>query len=274
MLWQRVLTAVVLLVPALAAIFLLPPAGLAVVLLLVAAQAAWEWGGLAQLGGRTGRLGYCALVVAVSSLAVIGLLRYPHWGSTPALLHLALLWWLLAFLWIVRQGRHALVPSPALRLAIGVLVIPAAILGLLVVRSAAWGAAGLLGLFLIVWAADVGAYFAGRAFGRHKLAPAVSPGKTWEGFAGGLAASVLVAAAAAAWLLHPAPQPWATWLVLAAAVAAISVVGDLTESLLKRLAGVKDSGTLLPGHGGVLDRIDSVLAAAPLMAAGLMLVGQ
>lgn len=275
MLRQRVLTAIALLVPALALIFKAPPAGLAVALVVVAALAAAEWARLAQLQAGPGRSAYIALITLLSAAAAAAFLYAPQWHATQPLLAAAALWWLLALGWILRQARvpAPAPPSAAVRLAIGVLVVPATITGLLQMRSGPWGPWGLLTVFGIVWAADIGAYFAGRAFGRHKLAPAVSPGKTWEGFAGGLLAALLVGWAAGTWLAPAPPRPWSIWLGLTAVVAAISVVGDLTESLLKRIAGVKDSGTLLPGHGGVLDRIDSVLAAAPVMALGIGLLG-
>ena len=123
----------------------------------------------------------------------------------------------------------------------------------------------MLFLLLLVWAADIGAFFAGRSFGRLKLAPQVSPAKTWEGVLGGLGAAALVAAAGAWWF----DLPRVAFLSLCLAVALISVVGDLTESMFKRYAGLKDSGSVFPGHGGVLDRIDSVTAAAPLFLLGL-----
>jgi phosphatidate cytidylyltransferase len=132
-----------------------------------------------------------------------------------------------------------------------------------------FGAWRLLFAFALVWAADVGAYFAGRAFGRRKLAPQVSPGKTWEGVLGGLALSLAIAGAAGTWLFRLEGAAWLSFLLLAVAVVLLSIVGDLGESLLKRQAGAKDSGTLLPGHGGMLDRVDSLLAALPAMALGL-----
>ena len=124
-------------------------------------------------------------------------------------------------------------------------------------------------LLLLVWAADVGAYFAGRAFGRHALAPLVSPKKTWEGAAGGVVLAALVAAGGVEWFHRPAGP----FIALAMVTVVASIVGDLTESLFKRNAGLKESGKLLPGHGGVLDRIDSVTAAAPVFALGLGLIG-
>jgi len=124
-------------------------------------------------------------------------------------------------------------------------------------------------LLLLVVAADVGAYFAGRAFGKHKLAPRVSPGKTWEGVAGGLAGASLLALAGALWFELPLPR----FVLLCVLVVMISVVGDLAESLFKRHAGVKDSGSILPGHGGILDRIDSLTAAGPCFVLGMDYLG-
>ena len=127
----------------------------------------------------------------------------------------------------------------------------------------------LLFILLIVWVADGGAYFAGKAFGRVKLAPAISPGKTWEGVVGGFALVTLLAVAVAVWR----DVSIGVLVPFCLAVAAISIVGDLTVSMFKRTAGIKDSGTLFPGHGGVLDRIDSVAAAAPLFVLGLGRLG-
>lgn len=135
-----------------------------------------------------------------------------------------------------------------------------------------YGGEMLLYLLSLVWIADIGAYFSGRRFGKHKLSPAISPGKTWEGFYGGLAANLL-------WIIfvYQLSSGWGLGLVqfilIGIATSLISVVGDLFESVLKRQAGVKDSGKLLPGHGGVLDRIDSVIAASPVFVAGIFLAG-
>ena len=124
-------------------------------------------------------------------------------------------------------------------------------------------------VLLLAFAADIGAFFAGRSFGRVKLAPRVSPGKTWEGVIGGMLLSLAVAWGGAAWFGMPALR----FLPLCLLAAAFSVVGDLTESLFKRASGLKDSGTLIPGHGGVLDRIDSTLAATPVLVTGLIWLG-
>ncbi len=126
---------------------------------------------------------------------------------------------------------------------------------------------------MLVWAADIGAFFVGRKFGRLRLAPHVSPGKTWEGVLGGMIASAIVAVLGSWWFARTFPIPLAQFLPLCLAVVAFSIVGDLTESLLKRFAGVKDSGSLFPGHGGVMDRIDSVTGAAPVLLLGLLMLG-
>jgi phosphatidate cytidylyltransferase len=153
---------------------------------------------------------------------------------------------------------------------VGFLVLVPAGLGLVhLVRLLPDGRLLLLYLLVLIAAADVGAYFGGRAFGRRKLAPHVSPGKTWEGFAAGMLASIIIAALGAALF----DQPFWPWLALCLLVAVVSVIGDLTESMFKRHVGLKDSGTLLPGHGGVLDRIDSLTAAAPTFLLGLLTLG-
>ena len=127
------------------------------------------------------------------------------------------------------------------------------------------GAQWVLFALCLVWAADIGAYVAGRSFGRVKLAPQVSPGKTWEGVLGGLVLAAWLPCGAARWFAVPALE----FVPLCLGVVAFSIVGDLTESLLKRFAGLKDSGTLFPGHGGVMDRIDSLTSAMPVLLLGL-----
>ena len=154
------------------------------------------------------------------------------------------------------------------RLAIGVLVLSAAWLSLLKLKSLESGNAWLLLVLLIVWAADIGAYFSGKRWGKVKLAPNVSPGKTREGVYGGLVAVVVTSLVFALW--NELTGAAIVYLVLLSIIVGfVSVMGDLFESLLKRFTGIKDSGSILPGHGGVLDRIDSILAAAPFFCLGL-----
>jgi phosphatidate cytidylyltransferase len=203
-------------------------------------------------------------------LLVLGLVGLPlmgelTWFSWTMLASGA--WWLVALLWIaLAPGR---VPRAAAALAGALALLPT---WYAVVRiDGHWpqGAQWTLFILVLCVAADTGAFFAGRWFGRVPLAPRVSPNKTWEGVLGGIVLALIVAAAAASWFGVPPVR----FLPLCAGAAAFSVVGDLTESLLKRHVNLKDSGRLFPGHGGVLDRIDSVTAATPVMALGLLWLG-
>ncbi len=183
--------------------------------------------------------------------------------AEPVLL-LSLVWWLVALIWTFRFPTP--IPRAARWLAGAVVLVP-----LYVALLVLYDVDRLLLLFtlVLVWVADSGAYFAGHALGRVKLAPKISPGKTWEGVIGGLVAVALLAVAWSVWQdIRPA-----VLVPLCLAVAILSVVGDLTVSMFKRTVGLKDSGKLFPGHGGVLDRIDSIAAATPLFALGSSWVG-
>jgi phosphatidate cytidylyltransferase len=225
---------------------------------------AWEWSGLCRFESVATRVLY---VIAISVL--LALARVYAWDGAAfcVLMLAALIWWLLAFLWVTLLPGHV---TPAMASIAGILALAPAWLALLRVATE-WphGMRWTLLILGIPVAMDTGGFFAGRAFGRTRLAPQVSPGKTWEGVLGGLALVALLAWFTRRWVGN---QP-AAWLALCLATAALSVVGDLTESLLKRAAGVKDSGRLFPGHGGALDRIDSIVAAAPVMTLGLIWLG-
>jgi len=244
-------------------LFLLPDAWAVLAFGGVFTLGAWEWAGFGALRSALGRICY-TLIVALAFAASW------RWTEDPAhlllLMEAACAWWLIAFLWLwLAPARH----QRLLVLACGlpVLVPPFVALARLQVsaRGFAHGPVVVLCLVLIVCAADIGAYFAGRRFGRRKLAPRVSPGKTWEGVIGGLLMVALLAWGGAAFFKLPAVGA----IAFACCVGIFSVIGDLTESMFKRAAALKDSGALLPGHGGLLDRIDSVTAAAPLYALGL-----
>ncbi len=274
MLKQRIITAVVLLAILLPALFWPSPAPFAVVVLVAIGAAAWEWGRLNGLGQAGSMLAALVCLVMCAASWYAGLLSRP----SPAFWSLAGGLWVLTGAWLLRTGVAGWPRIPqAVRLAGGMLVLWLAWLA--AVQARVIGINFLLSVLSLVWVADIFAYFAGRRFGlkftRRKLAPAISPGKSWEGVWGGMAGVLVLAlawAAADARLQPQAPslytrmadQGW--WLLAIAAVflAAMSVVGDLVESLIKRSAGVKDSSGLLPGHGGVLDRVDALLPTLPL----------
>jgi phosphatidate cytidylyltransferase len=260
---QRVVTGVVLAAAFIAVLFLLPAAATVLVVTALVLAGAWEWSAFLRLRAASLRLSY---------VAVVGALLYVAWRFSSSahvrelLLAVAVLWWLAALLWIVRAPRR--VPPWAAALA-GLLALVPSWLALVLLRQGPRGADWVLFALVLVFVADIGAFFAGRRFGRLRLAPEVSPGKTWEGVAGGVAVSALVAVAGSVRF----GVPLALFLPLCLAVVAFSIVGDLTESLLKRSAGLKDSGSIFPGHGGVMDRIDSITGAAPVLLLGLTLMG-
>ena len=259
---KRIITAVILGGGFLAIALLLPAIATYILLTLLILAGAWEWSGFLRLSSVGLRALYVALVAGL--LPVIWLVAASPEGR-EIVLAVAVVWWVIALVWIAFAPQR--VTSLLAGLA-GLLALVPAWLALLRLRSDL-GAQWMLFTFLLVIAADIGAFFAGRRFGRLRLAPAVSPGKTWEGVLGGIAGGAILAICGSAWFGVPAYA----FVPLCLAVVAFSIVGDLTESLLKRFAGLKDSGTLFPGHGGVMDRIDSVTGAAPVLLFGLTVMG-
>ena len=276
MLGQRVATAGVLLRLVLPSLFAAHPSWFPAIALVRIAAAGWEWGRLNGAGPLASLLlGAAVLLVCVAMLL-------DTWTAPPEA------WWLAAALWIaggalalrLGPGRWPRLPK-ASRWAVGLLLLSAAWLA--IGQSRTIGVNFLLSVFALVWAADIAAYFSGRAFGRRKLAPSISPGKSWEGVIGGMVGVFLLAAL---WIvadrrgtfdsaslytqLFDRWGPAVTVLALAG-LTGLSVVGDLVESLVKRAAGAKDSSGLLPGHGGVLDRVDALLPVCPA-ALALMLI--
>jgi len=261
---KRVITAVVLAAAALAILLGLPPPATVILVTAVLLAGAWEWSAFLRLRTTALRVGY-VLLIMVLLYAVWRLCATPEAGQV--VLGVALLWWLAALVWIAFAPQRVATWSAALA---GVLALVPAWFALVRLRYAPQqGAEWVVFALILVWVADIGAFFCGRRFGRVRLAPVVSPAKTWEGVLGAMAVSAVVAVLGGLWF-H---LPLAVFLPLCLVAVAFSIVGDLTESLLKRFAGVKDSGTVFPGHGGVMDRIDSLTGAAPVLVLGLMVLG-
>lgn len=273
MLKLRVLTAVVLVPLALFLVWGLPAEALGIGVGVILLLGAWEWTRLIHLEGTGGRL---AFVTGVA-VFIAGEWLYLGFSIDPVpLLLLALGWWCVAFLWLQRFARRPETAPPPMvgRIAAGVLLCGLPWYAVMLVQKAdVHGPFWVTFLFLLVWGADTGAYFAGKGFGRHRLAPTVSPGKTWEGVLGGAALGIglvlVYAWAGAAYGFGPRTPAWVAMLLLAVVGVGFSVAGDLFESMIKRQHGVKDSGGLLPGHGGILDRIDGMIATAPVVALGV-----
>ncbi len=277
MLKTRIITAAVLIPAVLAALFMLPPKVWGFVVLDIILVAAYEWARLAALPRWLDNLFMFAVFIVPAQLLLTEAAGFDRgWSSNvvyTACGLASLFWILIAPPWVMARW-----PTQA--------KIPMAILGVIVLVGT-WTAVVqlqarspwlVLAAMAIVWIADTAAYFSGRAFGRHKLAPVVSPGKSWEGVFGAWIAVAIYAAALvpladrAGYHGAVTPAAIAAWIAFVVALASISVVGDLFESLLKRHAGVKDSGSLLPGHGGILDRTDALLAAMPIAAVAAQLM--
>ena len=264
MLKQRVITALLMMATFLSVLLIFPEYVFFGFLSVVLLVAAWEWADLASLSGAASRLAYVG-AAAIASGAVLWYLGWPFDADRFRLVSIvAGTWWALALLWIQSYPSSAIIwGARPMRLLMGLVVMIPAWLACLYLRAQIDGQWLVLFLVLLVAGADVGAYFVGRKFGRRKLAPRVSPGKSWEGVLGGLVFSVLVCAVFYACF---GGELWKLLLLVVIPAALVSVVGDLLESMVKRHRGVKDSSQLLPGHGGVLDRVDGLLAAAPVFA--------
>lgn len=277
MLRQRVITALVLLALLLPALFASSPLPFALFTGVLISAAGWEW---ARLNGFT------ATLPAVASGALLAVLCGAFWRHLPlmgpagGLWNVGLLAWIVGGALVLRAGPGGWPKwPPVLRWALGLGLLWLAWAALAQARTI--GINFLLSVLCVVWMADIAAYFFGRAFGRNKLAPTISPGKSWEGVQGGMCGVVLLAVgwiavegqynfgSASVFLLLQQKHGWGGLLLAALLLAALSVVGDLFESLVKRAAGAKDSSNLLPGHGGVLDRVDALL---PVLPAALALI--
>ncbi len=264
MLRQRVVTGLILVLMTLGAVFLLPKAVFSILVLCVILSAAYEWTRLAGPSESLLCFFYLFIVAVVFSLGWAFVIDD---GMLPWFL-VSVVWWAVVSIMLVSYHPDMAGQKwvrPGLQIAGVITLVPA---GLALIQLRETHASLLVFLFLIVWVADSAAYFTGKYFGKTKLSPDISPGKTREGVVGGLLA-IIPLALLGSWILELPLYIWVYFLVLSLFVAIASIIGDLFESLLKRIANVKDSGTMLPGHGGVLDRIDSITAAAPLFVIGL-----
>lgn len=265
MLKTRIITALCLAAGLLVALFLLPPEGTATVFTAIAAIAAWEWAGLLKTGAGNRKLYAALTLIPCAALLTAGMpvaLLTPLWS-------LALVFWLLLVpLWFSKRWP---LKADVLGFLVGwLLLVPSWAAMVMLQKRSPWL---LLAAMALVWVADIAAYFVGRAWGRHKLAPLISPGKTWEGVAGAVLAVEaygLLLGATTGFLTAPHEFAFAAIALLLAT--AVSILGDLFESLAKRQAGEKDSSQLLPGHGGVLDRIDSLTSTLPLVCLARLLI--
>jgi len=284
---HRIITAVVLAPAVIAAIFYLPLIYFAGLLLIIMAIGAWEWGPLMGFSNVIRRL----VFVLVTVFLISTLWRYfplEHlWINESTLqqsiiyiLWGAVAWWILSAILTFLYPRYSKFWSShrSIRALFGWLTLVPTWLAFIVLRSSEYssdmlhGAQLLMFLFLMVWSADVGAYFVGKSMGKHKLLPNVSPGKTMEGFIGGvICACILIGIAG--FIMNWNVEQFLLVLPITVLITTVSVLGDLNESMFKRQAGIKDSGSILPGHGGILDRIDSLTATAPIYALCYALIG-
>jgi phosphatidate cytidylyltransferase len=274
MLIQRILTAIVLIPLVIIALFFAPLSIFSYLIIAVCVLAAWEWSNFLGIVAPPQKLIFMLLSIALLSFLYL----IPIESSLKSKLFanivcLSIIWWLVALFLVTCYPNSAKYwsKSIAVKLLFAVFTLIPFFVGMLELRSINYsvncytGAVWLLYVFVLVWACDTGAYFAGRAMGKHKLAVKVSPGKTIEGFIGGVSLAVLISLVA--YLTGYFNIDFIKFLFSSLLAILVSVLGDLTESMFKREAGIKDSGNLIPGHGGVLDRIDSLTAAIPVFAA-------
>jgi phosphatidate cytidylyltransferase len=279
MLKQRIITALILAPLALYAILFLPIFWFEIAIAGVVGIGAYEWAAMAGVTARPKKLVFMvaafAICIGLSTIVDASIIWYQgqlH-GLYRFILTVAVIWWLLSLAMVLAYPKYSKVwrDSKIVRTIFGALTLIPTWVAVIALRTSLhdvdpfYGASLIFYVLGIVWAADIGAFFVGVKFGRHKLRPNVSPGKSLEGLLGGIAASFAIIAFAA---LHYQVEPSRIWLHLAigGVTVAVSALGDLNESMLKRCAGIKDSGKILPGHGGVLDRIDSLTAAFPVFA--------
>ena len=276
MLKQRVITALILAPLVIWGVFSLPAFYFSLFILFIVALASWEWGHLSGISGKL-PLG----VYTVASLCALSLLLWfadIQQNQFYILLTISVIWWLNRVVRIINykaKAEAAVALEQGINIPVAMSILVSIIIpfySLIYLRNEYSLHGYLFYLLLLIWGADIFAYFAGKHFGKRKLAPHVSPGKTWEGAYGAMAGT-LVCSVSGSYIFEFPINDAIIFFVLSLVVVVISIFGDLSESLYKRQSGVKDSGNILPGHGGILDRVDSLIAAAPFYIIGLLISG-
>lgn len=257
-------------------IFFLPIEAFAYFIGFIVTIAAWEWANLAGYTSPLIRIGYAALVAG--SVFAVGYFMALDSSISSVVLAVGAVWWFIACLLVIQYpSRVAIWQAKPVRAVLGLFVLIPMWVGFMILKSQQHSSLIIVYVMLLIWGADTGAYFAGKAWGKAKLAPNVSPGKSWAGFWGGLATTGLIAVifslSVNQWLRPMTLEDFSLLAIITFVTAIISVMGDLVESMMKRHRGIKDSSKLLPGHGGVLDRIDSMAAAVPVFAFVMLLLG-
>ena len=266
MLKQRVITAIILASVMISAVIFLSTKILALMLAVIICIAAWEWAACAGFYTMTQKVVYVSFIL-LCMIACLILLDKP---MVLIVIACGLIWWFVAMFLVVRyqMNKNINLSSSFMKAVIGGVILIPAWLSLILIHSNTYGVSLMLFLFFLIWLADSAAYFSGRKFGSKKLASNVSPGKSWEGVYGALSMSLLFGASYA-FYTDMKFMVAVYFILLVFITASFSIIGDLVESMFKRMAGIKDSSRILPGHGGVLDRIDSLTSAAPVFFAGL-----
>lgn len=273
---QRVITALILAPLMIGGIFFLPIEQFAYFIGFIITVAAWEWANLSGYTSPAIRFVYAGLVAAAVFVTAYFINSYPELHSV--ILAVGAFWWLIAcFLVMQYPKKVSLWQAKPVRALLGFFVLIPMWVGFMTLKSQEHSSLIIVYVMLLIWGADTGAYFAGKAWGKAKLAPNVSPGKSWAGFWGGLATTGLIAIVFSLsvnkWLSPMSVDDFTLLAIITFITAIISVMGDLVESMMKRHRGIKDSSQLLPGHGGVLDRIDSMASAVPVFAFFMLLFG-
>jgi len=273
---QRIITALILAPLMIGGIFFLPIEQFAYFIGAIVTVAAWEWANLSGYSSPAFRIAYAAIIAASTFVTAYFIDSNPE--ISFVILTIGAIWWLIACFLVVQYPKKvALWQAKPVRAVLGFLVLIPMWVGFMTLKSQEHSALIIVYVMLLIWGADTGAYFAGKTWGKAKLAPNVSPGKSWAGFWGGLATTGLIAVIFSLcinqWLGAISIDDFVLLAIITFVTAIISVMGDLVESMMKRHRGIKDSSQLLPGHGGVLDRIDSMAAAVPVFAFLIVFLG-